>query len=297
MTQAQWLSAHMYFRGDLFDGSCDDVLRSVVWPLVADLRASRMVGSSFFVRYADPERHIRLRLLVESNSASGVVRTVEKAWKSPNTAGSPASHRAHLKWIPYDPEIMRYGGPAAMPIVERLFDASSTLAEELLTPSVSEDRGPRLGRAVFATLVFLYRFLGDRARLVAFAQEHAPLYLRGHLLGPDGQHRAALERAALEGANAQREQIARIVDALETGEDLPDPFVTFARAVSETKAGLTGLFDAGQLQLRGQTEVADWAVASDTLSQSLVHMTYNRLGITRFEEALLSLVLRHTVNA
>jgi thiopeptide-type bacteriocin biosynthesis protein len=286
----------LYFQGDLFDASCDRVLRSVVWPLVAGLREQGLVGRAFFVRYADPRRHIRLRLLAAQSAATNIAEAVERAWSANTDRRARLPHRSNLRWSPYEREVQRYGGSTAMPVVERLFEASSILAERLLTPSVSRDRGPRLGRAAFATLVFLHRFLGDRGRLAAFAQRHAPLYLRGHLLGQSGRLRAALERAAHVRAQAQRDHITAILDVLDSGDGLPTPLAAFADEVCAAQAGLRRLFRTGRLRLREEV-VADWEVATGTLAESLVHMTYNRLGVTRFEEALLALVLRESVSA
>lgn len=289
MTHAEWLSAHMYFDGDLFDLPCDRVLRAIVWPLVRTLRNKGAVQSTFFVRYADPGRHIRLRMLTSVGATSKVRDAVEREWHS--RSGTAAGAKlGELRWVHYDPEMQRYGGAHAMPCIERLFEASSTMTSRLLTLQVIRDRAQRLGIAMFTTLVFLSIFLESRGRVAVFARRHASLYLRGHLLGPSGLHRTELEQTTHASVRSQRTRIKAVLDSLEGGGPLPRSVSPFAREAMASRVALQRLQGTRKLCLQ-DVVVSDWASATQPLAESIVHMTYNRLGITRFEEALLAQVL------
>jgi thiopeptide-type bacteriocin biosynthesis protein len=101
----------------------DRVLRDTVAPLVRDLRAEAVIDRWFFVRYSDPEWHLRLRIHGEPGAV----------WRdaAPRLLGALAAvgggvHKVAIDT--YDPEVERYGGPAGMALAEEIFEADSDTA-------------------------------------------------------------------------------------------------------------------------------------------------------------------------
>src|SRR5262245_46984520 len=58
MTEASWISAHIYYHSSL-----DELIDGAARPLVATLRSRARITQHFFVRYWQGGPHLRLRLL------------------------------------------------------------------------------------------------------------------------------------------------------------------------------------------------------------------------------------------
>lgn len=122
----------------LYTGSAtaDLVLRDAIAPLAARAMGSGAADRWFFLRYLDPQNHLRVRF-----------------------GGEPARLREIIDWLPefldpllsegrvwkwqldtYEREVERYGGPAAMEIAERIFHADSDAVLAVLE-DLAGDRG------------------------------------------------------------------------------------------------------------------------------------------------------------
>jgi thiopeptide-type bacteriocin biosynthesis protein len=115
---SEWVYARLY----LGETMADRVLTDAIAPQVRDLLASGTVDRWFFLRYRDPEFHLRVRfhgdarLAVEALGADLVRRG--QAWR--------------IELGTYEREVERYGGPEAIELVERMFHADSDAVLELL---------------------------------------------------------------------------------------------------------------------------------------------------------------------
>lgn len=115
---SQWLYLKLYTGA----ATADQVLCQVIAPLVRQALAAGAVDRWFFVRYSDPDWHLRLRLHGDPAQLLGEVL--------------PACHAAVAPWIEdgriwklqidtYEREVERYGGPIGAELAEQLFHADS----------------------------------------------------------------------------------------------------------------------------------------------------------------------------
>ncbi|MER7951854.1 lantibiotic dehydratase [Streptomyces sp. NPDC096079] len=115
----EWLYAKLYVP----DGLQDQVLSRHVSRLV-DSEAVRAAGADgwFFLRYADPDPHLRLRFQGKPETLWPVLLPAVREWAEELR---DAGLTDRLVLDTYDPETERYGGPAALAHAERVFHADS----------------------------------------------------------------------------------------------------------------------------------------------------------------------------
>ncbi|MEV4612764.1 thiopeptide-type bacteriocin biosynthesis protein [Kitasatospora sp. NPDC049258] len=125
---ADWISLHLYLRGPWQDA------------LLAELTPRLPAAELFFVRYADPLEHLRIRV---RRRPGRLEQLLDRAHAC---AGRLPVHEVVVR--DYRPESDRYGGPELLTAAERLFCADSAAVAQLLTgPHRAE-----LPRAVLAAL-------------------------------------------------------------------------------------------------------------------------------------------------
>jgi thiopeptide-type bacteriocin biosynthesis protein len=257
---SEWLFAKIYCGQPI----AEDVLGDVVRPVVERARASGTIDRWFFIRYGDPEWHIRLRFHGTPERLCGEVL--------------PALHDAcaplfgdgriwKLDLGTYEREVERYGGPRAIEIVERLFEADSDSA--LALAGVDEDLRWRLA------LVSIHRFLGDLeldldARRAITSRMRAA-YAREHGAGARLQKRLGelyrRERAALESLLFAPQTPVRGARATEEAHVRLDELRAFDERSAKNRPLALALSDA----LGGDREVLG------DVTTSLIHMIANRL--------------------
>ncbi|MFF6778816.1 lantibiotic dehydratase [Streptomyces sp. NPDC012637] len=115
----EWLYAKLYVP----DGLQDQVLSRHVSRLVGS-EAVRAAGADgwFFLRYADPDPHLRLRFQGKPETLWPVLLPAVREWAEELRDAGLADR---LVLDTYDPETERYGGPAALGHAERVFHADS----------------------------------------------------------------------------------------------------------------------------------------------------------------------------
>lgn len=115
---SEWLYSKLYVG----TSTADAVLRQVVGPLVREVQASGAADSWFFIRYGDPQWHLRLRF------HGAPARLVTEVLPALEAAVAPLLADGRLwrfQLDTYDREVERYGGPAGIGLCERLFHADS----------------------------------------------------------------------------------------------------------------------------------------------------------------------------
>ncbi len=120
--------AWLYYK--LFTGAktADLILKDYLWPTILQLKQENVIDKWFFVRYNDPDFHIRLRLhLTPSMQFSKVLSTITTVLKT--TFCSECIWRVQLD--SYDRELERYGKETIV-LAETIFFRDSECAISFL---------------------------------------------------------------------------------------------------------------------------------------------------------------------
>ncbi len=114
----EWLFAKIYCGA----ATGDYLLRELLPPFIEQCRTSGWLDRWFFIRYGDPESHVRLRFHGMPNILLGQVLPAVNALLAPQVACG-----AVLSWQldTYRRETRRYGGPEGIEVAEAIFQADS----------------------------------------------------------------------------------------------------------------------------------------------------------------------------
>jgi len=122
---SEWLFVKLYCARDLED----DVISESMRLFAENVVASGIADSWFFIRYADPESHIRLRFHGSPRRLTTQLFGHVCDWAA-NLMSSGLCLK--LAFDTYEQEIERFGGPSGMAVAEKIFFADSRSAAALL---------------------------------------------------------------------------------------------------------------------------------------------------------------------
>jgi thiopeptide-type bacteriocin biosynthesis protein len=255
---SEWLYAKLYTGPAMLD----QVLREVVQPVVEAARRSGAADQWFFIRYGDPDWHLRLRLHGQPARLQGEVLAALQA------AAAPLLEEGllwRLQLDTYEREVERYGGAEGIVLAERLFHADSEAALALAGWLSADTRGDVCWRLALVGMHLLLTDLGfdlDTRRAVlrktreAFATEFRADAAFNHQLGAKFRP----ERRSLEALLSRPDAAdIRLAGALET-------LRRRSEALAPVAAGLKEVAQAGRL-----------SVPLAELAPSYLHMHANRL--------------------
>jgi thiopeptide-type bacteriocin biosynthesis protein len=147
---SEWLYAKLYMGR----ATVDQALQQVVAPLAARSMAMDAIDQWFFIRYGDPEWHLRVRFHGQAERLIG--------WVLPQLAAAIAPwiedrrcHRVQLDT--YQREVERYGGPNGITLCEAMFHQDSEATVSILA---ALEEAPADARG-YAALLGADRLLGD----------------------------------------------------------------------------------------------------------------------------------------
>jgi thiopeptide-type bacteriocin biosynthesis protein len=238
------------------------VLAEVVRPLVDVARRSRAFERWFFIRYGDPDWHIRLRFRGDPRCLAAQVLPLLHDHAAPLLADGRIWR---LDLATYEREVERYGGNAGIEFAEDLFEADSeavlSIVEQLDIEDGADARWRLALRGCHLLLVDLGFDLAARTDVLrrsraAFGVEHR---VDKSFEGKLGQ-RFRPERAALETLLSAR-----------VGADHPlDPGFEALALRSDRLRGVAE-------NLRARERAGQLTVPISHLAASFLHMHCNRL--------------------
>ena len=294
MSERRWVSGHLGFRGGIYTRTCDEVLLSVVRPMMSDAVAAGLVVERFFIRYSEAGPHIRVRLLPPRRVSPLAVRDFVE-YEIARHGVVVADEGARLpqkglswRWVRYVPETERYGGPWGVEVAERMSTHSSMAVLSWLAEMKADRSVTRPGLGLGAMLSALGAFFPERQAAVSLARTYSDACLAMYSNGVPAL--AEKWRHAFEDSfRKQADKFHEIVEAYWNGASI-DRFDGYEDALREVRALLVRAVADGRIDRRGR--VLSEYEALSLLVPSYIHMTSNRLGLSIADEAFLAYAIR-----
>lgn len=255
-------SGWLYLK--LYTGSAtaDLVLRDAVAPLAARAMESGAADRWFFVRYGDPQNHLRIRFGGEAARLRELIDLL------PQTLDPLLREGRIVRWQldTYEREIERYGGPAGIDIAERIFHADSEAALAVLD-DLAGDRGADWRWR--AALVGIDRLFDDFG--IDFPVRRDILAGQRRMFGGEFLAGPLLVQQLAQRLRETGDELYDLLAARELGPDHPlaNSFAAFHRR-SERLAPLAA-------ELRAHARTGELTVPVEDLVVSYIHMFVNRL--------------------
>jgi thiopeptide-type bacteriocin biosynthesis protein len=255
---SEWLSLKLY-AGPLV---IDHLVREGLGPLANDLVEEGLARLWFFVRYADPHHHLRVRFAGDPRVLRDAVVPRLEAAVAPLLADGRVWK---VQWDTYDREVERYGGPAGIGLCEELFHHDSRAAVDLLRRASGDVRDDARWRLAF---LGMDRLLGDLGLNLGERRD----VLRLERDASREEFRMDAARSASVGARYRAEATAlRALLRPEPGEGPRDVAVD---AVLERRSRDSA---ATVAELRRLERHGGLASSVKSLAPSLLHMHANRM--------------------
>jgi thiopeptide-type bacteriocin biosynthesis protein len=255
---SEWLYVKVYAGS----ASVDRLLREHLAAVVEQATASRACDQWFFLRYSDPEPHVRVRFHGDPQRLLGeVMPLLERALAEPLDEGWVS----RVQYDTYEREVERYGGDEGILVAEQFFAADSAAALEILG-ACSGDEGldARWRLAVRSADQLLDDLDFSLPQKLELAQTLRDGFAREFGVG------AAYKEQTSARFRAERPSLEALLDRRQDEGSLFEPgLAALARRserLQDVAATLHGFAEAGRLDL----PLAD-------LASSFLHMSINRL--------------------
>lgn len=277
---SDWLYAKLYTGA----GTADQVLNQVIGPLVRSSSASGAADSWFFIRYADPDWHLRLRLHGEPGRLHAEVLPSLQAAAAPLL---DAGQLWRMQLDTYEREVERYGGDRGVELAEQVFAADSEAVLAIMGP-LSGDAGLDLRwRLAIRGMDLIFDDLGltlEEKRIVARRAREG----FGREFGIDGNFRGQVSRRY----RAERAHLEALLDPAQAPPALLAPGLEALRRRSLQLEPVT-------VELRRLAPAGRLSVPLTDIAMSYAHMHVNRLlrAAQRAQELVLYELLDHAYSA
>jgi thiopeptide-type bacteriocin biosynthesis protein len=268
---SEWIYLKLYTGA----ATADRILCETVAPLVKRLLRSGAVDDWFFIRYGDPDWHLRLRF---HGSPTRLRNLVLPAVES---AIAPSLRDGRVRRIQYDTyerEMERYGGPKAMQIAEKMFQIDSEGVLEILAQLEPGDAGAeeRWRLALAGSDSLLEDFGFDLAMKTDVAKKVGAQFVREFKI--DSQLKGQLSERF-------RNERKRLEDLVQPAGHENDPLAPGLEILRRRSARLAPLI----AKLKALREADQLTLPLRELAPSYVHVFMNRLlrSAQRVHEAVL----------
>jgi lantibiotic biosynthesis protein len=242
---SEWLYAKLYTGS----ATADQVLRDLVAPLVASQRAAGAFDRWFFIRYDDPDHHVRLRF---RGAPARLAAEVLPALRVGCEPFLDSGRVVKLVLDTYEPEWDRYGGPVGLEIGERMFAADSDACLAILDLMGGDEGLDAAWRLTLVGIDQLFRDLGldldERLRIC----RNAATNLRGEFgSGESGPIATAADKALGDRFRRERASLEQLFDPARRMETVFAPGIEVldarSRALVPVVAALREAERAGSL--------------------------------------------------
>jgi thiopeptide-type bacteriocin biosynthesis protein len=255
---SEWLYAKLYAG----PATLDQLLRDVIRPVIEASSPAGAVDRWFFVRYGDPDWHLRVRFHGDPTRLSTEVLPALQA-ASASLLRDGSLWRIQLDT--YEREVERYGGAAGIALAERLFQADSEAVLALAELFAEDARGNTRWRLA---LVGMDLLLGDlsldlNARLAVLRRTRDTFAAEFHADSKFEHQLAARFRKERKGLEALLDPTAIADPPLAAGLEI-------LRRRSRSLAPVT-------VELRADAQAGRLSMPLADLATSYLHMHANRM--------------------
>jgi thiopeptide-type bacteriocin biosynthesis protein len=265
---SSWLFVKLYCPS----GTEDNVIADSMLDFARNALASGLAESWFFIRYADPDAHVRLRFHGDPERLTGHLFGHVCRWARELIDQGACSR---LVFDTYDQEIERFGGRAGMEASEAVFHADSEAAAALLRVLPTRDWADTENRTALLALATddLLHALGMDlpARMGWYTRE----------AGGPGHESGDQYRALKKSLRSAIGDPASWLAGRPSGATVDAALAQRRERLAAIAARLRQLSDEGRLTRN-----------IDSLASSYVHLQLNRLGAASSEGTLLGVLLR-----
>jgi len=254
----------------------DEIITKPLREIVREMNEQKLIDRWFYIRYADPEPHLRVRFHAADVRYNDTVLLQALAWSRELVKYGLIRH---VCVDSYDREIERYGGPKAIDALEMVFTANSSAVSAIVAAQyMKEITLDPLAVAVFSLDQFFTAWGLDFAERLCYIQKRIGKY---------------------DGSEAFRTQRRLFCELLSPWDPNYDPVVREQRE----KLGIVLSVQDHMLKevashIRGLGARAELWRPEESIVGSLAHMHINRLlGIDREQEQRVYAFWRHTLES
>jgi thiopeptide-type bacteriocin biosynthesis protein len=256
---SEWLYLKLYGG----PAGADRVLGETVGPLAQEIVASGAADGWFFIRYRDPDPHLRLRFHGEPAPLQGEVLPLLTAAVAPLLAEG-SLRRVQLDT--YEREVERYGGGEGIELAEQIFHADSEAVLAILAAVERGDEGLeerwRLAlRGMDALLGDLGLDPDDRRGVIRRARES---------FAAEAQEDGPLRGQLGERFRKERRELEALLDPSRDADSALSPGFAILRARSAAIAPFAA-------ELRSREAAGRLTIPLAEIATSLLHLHANRL--------------------
>lgn len=283
----KWYAVNIYMADN---AKVNFFIRDAISQIAKMLKEEKFITKFFFIRYADPRFHIRLRLLLADHVHTNAVREVLQHVLVDFPDIQPTVHGL-FEEKEYEQEIARYGGSQAIRLAESQFFTSSVAVIRSLQESADCSYESMLGYAIKMHFSFV-KALGlssDEAITMCTSLYNGWQPAALHYLQPSHQnaHEKDLERVFTQ---SYQQQEAMLIEYLhQFSEELNQCNRT--SIWTPWMSGNTSVFKS-LCQLLQTKRYSEGSGHFQYIINSYLHMNNNRLGILNRDEAFLAFSMR-----
>jgi len=307
-------------------------LVEAVQPFIRRVLDKKQAEHYFFIRYWERGPHIRLRFKGDPSRMEAEVKPLLESYfydyfkpnpserKDPGYIKNlPEEHRWFpnntIQYIPYEPEVERYGGPTGIIIAEGQFQVSSDAVLAVIEESENWDYDRALGAAIQLHLGFAFAMGMDLTETTAFYSHISRMWFArsyGYEENiPEEELKKRQEitwKAFKENFDKQKETLVpyheTLWDAFTEGIEFEQEWLNrwltgmakirdqLKKVQAEGKLIIPGWFNPQPVGNIPGANRQLWAIL-----ESYVHMTNNRLGILNRDEAFLGYLIKESLGA
>ncbi|MEO8700460.1 MAG: lantibiotic dehydratase [Kofleriaceae bacterium] len=256
-------SPWLYLKIYTGTATADALLKQHLAPAIETARATKLATSWFFLRYGDPDWHLRLRFTGDPQTLTSQLLPLLHA------AIAPACDQ-DLVWKvvvdTYEREVERYGGPGGIELAEQLFHADSEAALAIVR-ACEGDAGTEAAWRV--TLRGIDQLMDDLG--LALADKHVAMTAARDAFGAELGMDTAFQKRLGDKFRAHGKEIAALLAAPANAPDHP-----YAPALEAFSLRSLHLRPLGH-RLRALATEGRLNQPVNALVQSYIHMHVNRL--------------------